>query len=266
MSIHIVIEQTLVFKLVKQSKQIEIVKKENMKFIFSRQKTVVFSFVILLGGAGCAPKYIPEVINTPMLKNKGEMQVSASGGSSKFSPKISYAITNNIAIMASGVYADQEKTEEKELLKIKYGEVGAGYYNRFGKYGVFDVYGGYGCGTIKSSYTGWEVEEWNTYEDLINNRFFLQPSIGYTSKIVDANFATKFSLTSIHDNEIYRTRLFITPVATIKVGYDYIKFIFQAGAAFRTGQKYTEFDYNPFVINFGVQLGLFGRWDEKKTE
>ncbi len=220
----------------------------------------LFLLLLLFGMAGCAPKYIPSVIHAPMLNNKGEIQASVSGGTSSFSPQIAYAVTDNIGIMLNGSFANRDSTEDDDLFKVRYGEFGVGYYRSIANRGVFDVYAGYGFGTMNSSFSNWSVEAWNTHSDFMNNRLFVQPSIGYLNKVIDVSFATNLSMTIINKNEIVKNSYFITPVVTLKVGYKYVKCIFQAGASIKT-REFAEFDYNPLVTNMGLQVDLFRKYE-----
>jgi len=218
--------------------------------------------IIMLIFGGCASRYIPSVVNAPMLKNKGEIQASVNGGTSGFSSKIAYGITDNIGVMLNGSFANRDSSENNsDIHKHNYAELAGGYFKPIGTNGIFDVYMGYGYGNIKTAVTGWSVSAWNTEADFINQRFFIQPSIGYYNKITDLNFATKLSLVSISKNSYNKSVFFITPVATFKVGFKHIRFITQLGASIKTGDDNDNFDYNPFVGNVGLEIDLFRKYE-----
>jgi hypothetical protein len=130
--------------------------------------------------------YVPNSANIPLLKEKNDMRISAgySGGETFEGADIqfAYAVSPSIGIMANGLFGG--KTEEdaygaKQSGKGSFGEVGIGYYKPFSpkKLFVFEVYGGAGTGV-----TNHEYGNSNATAKVGATKFFIQPSIGYTSK------------------------------------------------------------------------------------
>jgi len=217
--------------------------------------------IIMLIFSGCASRYIPSVVNAPMLKNKGEIQTSVNDGTSGFSSKIAYGITDNIGVMLNGSFANRDSSEDNgNMHKHNYAELAGGYFKPIGTNGIFDVYIGYGYGNIKTAIR-WSIFASNTEADFINQQFFIQPSIGYYNKIIDLNFATKLSLVSISKNSYNKSVFFITPVATSKIGFKHIRFITQLGVSIKIGDDNNNLDYNPFVGNVGLEIDLFRKYE-----
>ena len=221
---------------------------------------VILTISVLLF-TSCASNYIPGVVNAPMLKNKGEIQSSVNGGTSSFSPKVAYAVSDNIGILMNGSFGHgNTSTPNTVINKHNYLEIGAGYFEPVSLNGIFEIYGGYGFGNIISSSTDWLIEEWNPEGQFINHRIFIQPSIGYHNKIVHFNFATKFGLTNISKNSINNTVFVVSPVGTLKIGFKQMKLVWQLGMsirAFGSRQTTSLLDYNLFIINIGVEVDLF---------
>lgn len=214
---------------------------------------------IALALSGCAARFIPSVVNTPMIRNKGEIQASATLGSSAFSPRIAYGITDHLGIMINSSFDDRDDPDNHNSKhKHHYAECAGGYYKPLGAHGVIDFYTGYGYGNIETAITGWSIPEWNAETDFINHCFFIQPSIGFNSSIIDFNIASKFCMTRITKNAYGQTVFFITPAATLKAGYKPVKLVAQVGLSIKTTQDTNEnIDYYPLVFNAGLQFDLF---------
>ena len=88
-------------------------------------------------------------------------------------------------------------------------------------------------------------------------RYFLQPSLGITSKIIDFGISTRLALVSMKQAESSITELMIEPALTLKVGWDHIKIVAQAGVSAPVSSAVT-FNYQPFMISLGLQ-GNFGK-------
>jgi len=72
------------------------------------QKLLIYILVfIILIINGCAPAYVPNVINTPLLSNKGEIQTSIHTGIAGFDPQFAYAITDHIGFMSICIYVQK---------------------------------------------------------------------------------------------------------------------------------------------------------------
>src|SRR3989339_701931 len=75
----------------------------------------VISFIGLF--SSCSPEYIPNMVNTPLFSNQGEFQATVATGTSNFDAQLGYAITDNIAIIANGSYADETNDTTDEFHK-----------------------------------------------------------------------------------------------------------------------------------------------------
>ena len=224
--------------------------------------SILFAVVLF---TGCATNYIPGVANAPLLKNKGEIQASINGGTSAFSPKTAYAISDNIGVMLNGSFSNRDTSSVNSIMhKHNYVEGALGYFESLGTNGIFEIYAGYGLGNIKTSTSGWAIDKWNTETYFINHRFFIQPSVGYYNNIIHVIFTTKFSLTNISKNSINKNVFFVSPAATIKLGFKQMKIVWQFGASIRAfgyNESSTVFDYNPFVMNIGIEFDLFRNYE-----
>lgn len=106
----------------------------------------------LISGAwvlsGCSSVYMPNVPNTPMFTQKGE--ISAGGHitlKSNFSINTAYAVTDKFAVMANASKLSNHR--KKEDFRHGLFEVGGGYFTSFGpnKNRVLEIYTGVGRGS-----------------------------------------------------------------------------------------------------------------------
>ncbi len=223
-------------------------------------------YVLFLGTllSGCTPSYVPSRVSTPMLKNKGQIHASIGQGTSGFTPQVAYAVGDNIGVMLNGSFLNRSVDKEisdsvvTDVSKHNYVELGLGYFTKLGTRGLFDIYGGVSRGNMHYTDTdeGLFSEEWSTETlDIVNSRFFLQPSIGLTSKNFDFNLANRITLNHFGASANRRSNVYIEPTVTMKYGIEKVKFLSQVGIS----KAIRESDYFPVIFNVGAQLELFTR-------
>jgi hypothetical protein len=234
--------------------------KPKHKFFFLSLVLIIFN--------SCAPAYIPNVLNTPLLSNKGEFQGRLNGGISGIDPQMSYAFTDRIGVMLNGSF--NYRNDSDKYHKHFFIESGAGYYSKIQDAGRFDIYGGYGFGDIKTN-VFW-LNGWDNYADGYYHRVFLQPSIGAVTSVFEGGFSTRLVLVNMHfrnipENYAYLDNsltTFIEPVITAKVGYKYIKYVAQIGFSLPlTNNNIDLYEYQPFIFSLGINLKLGEKYDEK---
>lgn len=113
-----------------------------------RKSIIPFSLVLLLTMPGCISTYMPNVPNTPMFTEKGEL--SAGGHitpKGNISFNTAYAVTDHFAAMLNGSMLNSERP--KKDFRHNLLEVGGGYFTTFGpdQNRIMEVYGGIGGGS-----------------------------------------------------------------------------------------------------------------------
>jgi hypothetical protein len=206
----------------------------------------------------CSPEYIPNMANSPMFSNKGEFQATIATGTSNFDAQTAYAITDHIGVMVNGSYGNETSDTTDDFHKHTFIEAGLGYYEKIGENVRYEIYGGYGFGKTKGYF------ETVTFDSEITDanvqRIFLQPGIGVATGIFDGSFSPRFVLVKMDPGEEsfetggYNT--FIEPVITSKIGYKWVKFVAQIGFSIPVGDDSLNFDYQPFIINFGLNFNI----------
>ena len=214
---------------------------------------VPIALVILFFFYGCAPVYIPTVVNTPLLSEQGEFQATLNTGVSGFDPQFAYAITDHIGVMLNGSYTNRTNDTLNNFHKHLAVETGAGYYTKIGNNGRFEVFGGFGYSRLKADYSN---NLWISRSDLNSYKIFIQPAIGATTDIFDGSFATRFVRVKLFQDQLKYTGYFIEPVLTGKIGYKYVKFVVQVGVSIPVKSNELVFSYQPFLFSIGIQTKL----------
>ncbi|MGN7720390.1 hypothetical protein [Chitinophaga sp. 22620] len=243
--------------------------------------------------------YVPNQVNAPLLKEKNEFKANLSLSNWQ----AAYAITDNIGVMVNGQYVnraiffddDNDSDNDDDLFVDKNTRGGiiegaVGFFKPVDtkKRAVFDVWAGYGNGAFKtldgnfnSAPAGTSTAGYTLRTKF--NKFFVQPAFGLSHKVVEASFATRFSLVkfygqsmgaNVFENDENRRLNFMSlgdnvvpffePAFTVKVGYRYVKWFGQLMFSVpMNDETYSGYEVNeyfqPVSFTMGVALN-FGQW------
>ncbi len=213
--------------------------------------------VTLLIINSCSPAYVPNVINAPMLTNKGEIQASVHLGTSGFDPQVAYAVTDHLGIMVNASFLDVTDTSSitNNYHKHIFFEFGPGYYKNLKNGFKFGTYTGIGFGRINGE---WENPLFTSITNVKSTRLFLQPTLGYTSKILDLGISSRFVIITFSQDSEKDTGIMFEPALTAKLGWDHIKIVGQVGLAYPLNEQNIHFPYQPGLFSLGLQAG-FGK-------
>jgi hypothetical protein len=203
---------------------------------------------------GCVTLYKPNIIHSPMLIEKGDLNLSASlglSGSGLYNLQASYAISNHGGMLIDGMYHSRHINSSNSAvdnLNMVFGEAGAGYFTRFGSHAnsIFQCYSGAGFG-----YTSDKMENATQPSPEVNSKYinvFIQPGMFYHNEYFDLAFDIRTNyvrLYNIHgdlydqfewwntDFEFYSDTTLdfvnIEPAVSFKVGGKRLKGIVQLG-------------------------------------
>jgi hypothetical protein len=251
---------------------------------------------ILLSGmlfisTSCVTLYKPNAIHSPLLKEKGEINTSASlglGGSGLSNLQAAFATSNHTGIMIDGMYHTRNTSSADSLvekLNIFSVEAGAGYFIAIGnkKNGLFQCYGGAGFGITKDKIYNAHQPDPEVSAKYFN--IFIQPGFALTNTYFDVAFdlrANYVRLFSIHaylydkfdfwntdfkfysDTSVYFINL--EPAVTLRAGGENLKGFIQLGLIIPTINSNSYFDVNTSslmiapLIKFSVGISYtFGR-------
>jgi hypothetical protein len=222
----------------------------------AKQLVLIIAACVILVLNSCAPAYVPNVINAPLLTNRGEVQAAINAGTSGVDPQFAYAISNHIGMMVNGSFENQTSDTTNNFHKHSLIEIGAGYYTYFGTRMKFETFGGMGFGKLQAEY---DNNMWVSRSDVNCSRYFIQPTIGFTTKVFDAGISSRFVLVNLHQQSgKSNTGLFMEPAITAKLGYDHIKALMQLGVSMPLNSNKLEFSYQPFLFSIGLRAD-FGK-------
>lgn len=168
--------------------------------------TSLFCVLALL--SGCTHYYYaPNSANIPMFKEKNTFKGKAGFSSDNYSGadiQMAYSASKNIGIMVNSFFAGETEQVQQSINssntheesgKGSYLEVGAGYYKTLGeqKVWIFETYAGAGVGGENHTYALSEKA------NLHLGKFFIQPSIGYSSKKghFEVGLSSRFSVLNV---------------------------------------------------------------------
>lgn len=108
---------------------------------------------LLILSSGCSSLYMPNVPNTPMLSQQGELH--ASGNISlrgNASLNTAYAMSDNIGVILNGAFINRDR--ENRDYRQNMLEIGGGYFTTFGPDNnrILEIYGGFGKGKSERIY------------------------------------------------------------------------------------------------------------------
>ena len=218
-----------------------------MKSIYSMLSVLCLAILM----TSCRSAYMPNVANTPLLSEKGEAQVAIHYGTSGINPQIAYAFSDHIGAMLNANFLKNENNDQVN----NYGEIGIGYFMPFAEKGRFEVFAGYGIGDYYT-HDSFKLEIPEIHSGTIN-RFFIQPSIGFSSEIFEGSFTPRLVHVNVDDISGKGSGTYLEPIITAKVGYKFIKTVFQVGLNLKIGSNNPYYlNQNPLIVSFGLQLNI----------
>ena len=193
-------------------------------------------FAILTALSSCTHYYYaPNSHNVPLFQKQNEARISvATSRGDEFEGteiQSAYSITKNVGLMLNGFYVNPQ--DGSEWGKGNLVEFGVGYFKPMGKYFVFETYGGFGKGKAINQYgLGKSTAKFS--------RYFVQPSIGFTTPWFDIAASSRFCWLDFYKIEYDKINL------NDIVDLDYIKdhnssFLFEPALTVRGGWKYIKF-------------------------
>lgn len=208
-------------------------------------------FVILFGA--CAPLYVPNAVNTPMLEQKGDINAAINYGLSGSDFQAAYAVSDNIGVVFNASYMNETSDSTDNFHKHIFFEGGTGYFMPIGDYFQFETYAGYGFGRI-NSYQSSGV--FSSYANSYVNRFFVQPAFAFKTDYFEMAFAPRTCFALISQDGITETGVFAEPVVLLKAGGRGFKFVTQLGFSYLLNYQFVTFNYEPFIFSFGLQYSF----------
>ena len=225
------------------------------------KKDLLVSIVFVVLMSSCVPPvYIPNSLNTPLLKEKGETNIGYSQSFAGHDIQISYAISNNIGFMANGTYFSNVRLEKYR--KHKFAELGIGYFSHSNKYFVGEIYIGAGLGTNLIKEEIFDLLDPGEEVDVSANyiRIFFQPTFGGYTEIFEGGFSLRMcyiDFYEIHHSNIDfpKEKILFEPVVFMRFGPPVFKLQTQFGFSFTPFQD-SEVLYEELIFGAGIVVRL----------
>ena len=237
-------------------------------------------FILFISCISTPPIYVPNSLNTVLLQEKGETNIGYNKSSAGYDIQSSYAILDNIGLMANGIYFSNKRTEQNR--KHKLGELGIGYFFNPKEYLVGEIFLGAGLGSNlikeKISYFPFlffiflpQLPEEKDEEDFVDVnadyfRLFLQPTLGLRKQILEGGFSLRMfyiNFYKIHHSNIDfpRKNILLERVFFMKFGPPVFKFQMQFGDSFSLfrdpeDQRYIFYDNLIYGAGFTIRLNI----------
>jgi hypothetical protein len=225
-------------------------------------RTFLF-FLSVIFVSSCAV-YTPNSLNVTGFNKKGQVSVNANAGNTA-NLQAAIAVSDNFGVMANLMSTSQvvDSDNIKRDGKGNLFEIGVGYFKNTDFKVRFEFFGGGGIGNVEIIKTNASVtRNFSTKA----NRFFLQPSLGFSGRNFEAFISTRLANVRFNNIETtYSTQdliddsfvdisnsnwMFIEPALTLRVGLKNIKFQMQVGRSIKLNTE--KLGYDSGLLNFGI--------------
>jgi len=220
----------------------------------------------------CNTAYVPNTVNVPLMRNANEARIYADP---KINVQASYAITNEIGVMASA-HIVTERTNDSNAAVIQRGsgsqyEAGIGYQKMLMQNVITsgdlvgEVYVGGGFGSLRFD----NVADNKSYE-VSATKIFLQPSLGFSHQYIEVAFTprvvalmygeptTQYTDAELDIKELPNRSMpmhwFIEPAITVRGGIQEVKLQFQIGQSFQLSS--TALAHEKLILVVGASFNL----------
>jgi hypothetical protein len=238
-------------------------------------KTQVFLLLLLFISSCTHNFYIPNIHNVPLFQQKKEFHFNLDGSVGNdfqaFEVQTAYSVTDYLGFTVNGFYNNNEWHHPVyEYCKGHFFEGGAGTFIPLNNNVVFETYTGAGFGKSEHDHI---TSKFNFY------RYYLQPSIGYTTGPVD--LAISLRLSCLQYNNIHFTEtldqkyleqiqyinrnpisILLEPALTFRRGWKHAKCQLQLGYSFNLSNP--DFPQEHVNASIGFYLTISNKFRKSK--
>ncbi len=234
-------------------------------------KTFIYliSAIVILS---CNPKlYTPNTQNVPLISEKGQINLTASGNANQIEFQGAYGIAEKFAIQLNGGLFIPSDLDNGNGGSGKFVEVGAGYFKPISTDWLFEVYGLVGIGSVENHLPSTINDAPQTKGDLSANilRIGVQPNFGYISEHFSAAISSRIvnlTYNKIEGDLIFEgqnysdylndknSNFLIEPAFTVRAGFEKIKLQLQYGYSLNLSNS--DFRQDHSFLTLGLNFNL----------
>lgn len=206
-----------------------------------------FILLIAFYALACSPKYyVPNTVNAPMIREKGETNITAAGRGGQYEFQVGYGVSNSIGIIANGSFYAPKNEDNGDGGSCNFFELGAGYFKPINDKFMFDVYGLIGAGKMENHFPSTVTANPLTSGKIDAKilRYGIQPGFAFTSKYFNASLNPRLvflNYNNIEGSLIYNSTdelaylndnknlILFEPALTLRGGLEKVKLQVQFG-------------------------------------
>lgn len=232
----------------------------------------IIILISILGLTSCG-FYRQNVVNVPIIKEKGQVQLSGHATFTGFDGQLSYAPTKQFALLAN--YSDMGtkkvtySSDNYSIDKHYFGEAGIGYYKKTSNNLYTDFFILAGNGMTSHFVQGLDAAKKVTtfYKQAFYNRFCFQADFGRIHNKFEHAFTPRLMVVNYYnindsENQTYQglpnTYLYSDFSYTLR--YNLLKFLKISGQINATipitGYKASYYEFSPFNCSVGIIFNL----------
>lgn len=220
--------------------------------------------VLLFLLSACVTVYVPNSVNTPLLKDKKEFKAAVNTGSTSFDIQTAYSPVKHLSVMSNLSRISRDAKSEK--LNMLLGEIALGTYQTINNTLIFEEYIGYGNGSVNNSEKETNNDDITYLTDHVKGNYhktFLQFNCGYLLKDAELSIANRISYIDFYDlsrpesHAKDRDNSYFHDIAgTVKVGSEHLKVTGQIGLCSALSKNVG--NYERLIFSLGIQYsGIF---------
>jgi hypothetical protein len=220
------------------------------------KRNALLAIIIVLLFSSCKIAYYPTSYNIPLMKEKGDLQLTGVVGLGNIELQSAYAVTDNVGVTINGSFFSETKelnldTGPRDVtLSYNYLEGGVGYFTPLGGVFKYEIYGGAGTGMVPADLRN---SSFDGTQRASRNKLFVQPAFGVSTNFADIAAVVRLAAVSVNNE----ANFFAEPGVVIKLGYKSVKFYANGGISYPYAESGTlSWDHNYFIIGFGLQVSL----------
>ncbi len=237
--------------------------------LFKYQLSIVVLVIII---SGCSTKfYVPTTLNVPIIKEKGQTNLTIAGNGNQLEARGAYGISDAIALQLNGSFIFPKDNDNGDGGSGNLTEAGVGYYKNISPDFLFDTYALIGVGSLENHFPSTLQDNPNTTGKISASilRVGLQPGISFhkkyfsisgSARINSVNYSSiKGSLIFDNEDQVQylkdnSSNFIIEPALTLRAGLEHLQFQMQLVKSFNLSNSKFKQDDN--LISAGLNYNL----------